>query len=56
MIANRHRNGLKTMETPRRFRFHPEVGGLSVPSPLNYQPWFAIAEFVDNRMSTLTKD
>ena len=40
------------MSTPQKIQIRPGVGILSVLSHLNYQPWFAIAEFVDNSIQS----
>ena len=40
------------MDTPQKVQIRPGVGILSVLSHLNYQPWFAIAEFVDNSIQS----
>ena len=40
------------MGTPQKIQIRPGVGILSVLSHLNYQPWFAIAEFVDNSIQS----
>ena len=40
------------MGTPQKVQIRPGVGILSVLSHLNYQPWFAIAEFVDNSIQS----
>ena len=40
------------MSTPQKVQIRPGVGILSVLSHLNYQPWFAIAEFVDNSIQS----
>ena len=40
------------MSTPQKVQIRPGVGILSVLSRLNYQPWFAIAEFVDNSIQS----
>ena len=40
------------MGTPQKVQILPGVGILSVLSHLNYQPWFAIAEFVDNSIQS----
>ena len=40
------------MGTPQKIQIRPGVGILSVLSHLNYKPWFAIAEFVDNSIQS----
>lgn len=40
------------MSTQQKVQIRPGVGILSVLSHLNYQPWFAIAEFVDNSIQS----
>ena len=40
------------MSTPQKIQIRPGVGILSVLSHLNYKPWFAIAEFVDNSIQS----
>ena len=40
------------MSTPQKIQIRPGVGILSVLSHLNYKPWFAIAEFVDNAIQS----
>ena len=40
------------MSTSQKVQIRPGVGILSVLSHLNYQPWFAIAEFVDNSIQS----
>ena len=40
------------MDTLQKVQIRPGVGILSVLSHLNYQPWFAIAEFVDNSIQS----
>lgn len=40
------------MSTPQKVQIRPGVGILSVLSHLNYKPWFAIAEFVDNSIQS----
>lgn len=37
---------------PQKIQIRPGVGILSVLSHLNYKPWFAIAEFVDNSIQS----
>src|SRR5262245_41002868 len=38
--------------TDERVNIRPEVSILSVLKHLNYKPWFAIAEFVDNALQS----
>src|SRR5438874_6735608 len=38
--------------TPDRVNIRPGVGILSVLRHLNYKPWFALAEFVDNALQS----
>src|SRR5438874_13303831 len=38
--------------TPDRVNIRPGVGILSVLRHLNYKPWFALAEFVDNSLQS----
>ena len=40
------------MTEPQTIQIRPGVGILSVLSHLNYKPWFAIAEFVDNSVQS----
>lgn len=40
------------MTEPQTIQIRPGVGILSVLSHLNYKPWFAIAEFVDNSIQS----
>ena len=40
------------MSKPQKVQIRPGVGILSVLSHLNYKPWFAIAEFVDNSIQS----
>lgn len=40
------------MDIPQKIQIRPGVGILSVLSHLNYKPWFAIAEFVDNSIQS----
>ena len=40
------------MGAPQKIQIRPGVGILSVLSHLNYKPWFAIAEFVDNSIQS----
>ena len=40
------------MDTLQKIQIRPGVGILSVLSHLNYKPWFAIAEFVDNSIQS----
>ena len=40
------------MSTPQKIQIRPGVGILSVLRHLNYKPWFAIAEFVDNSIQS----
>src|SRR5258708_11515658 len=39
----------------RRVNIRPGVGILSVLRHLNYKPWFAMAEFVDNSLQSYTR-
>ena len=40
------------MSIPQKIQIRPGVGILSVLSRLNYQSWFALAEFVDNSIQS----
>lgn len=40
------------METPERISIQPEVGMYAAFARLNYKPWFALAEFVDNSIQS----
>jgi histidine kinase/DNA gyrase B/HSP90-like ATPase len=42
----------ETRNTPDRVNIRPGVGILSVLRHLNYKPWFAMAEFVDNSLQS----
>src|SRR5258708_16820181 len=40
----------------RRVNIRPGVGILSVLRHLNYKPWFAMAEFVDNSLQSYSRN
>lgn len=42
----------ETLEVPQRVSIRPGVSILSVLRHLNYRPWFAMAEFVDNSLQS----
>ena len=42
----------KNSKSHERVNIRPEVSILSVLRHLNYRPWFAMAEFVDNSLQS----
>ena len=40
------------LEEPLPVNIRPDVGMLSVLPALNYRPWYALAEFVDNSLQS----
>jgi hypothetical protein len=47
---------MKSQEAPLAVNIRPEVTILSVLQHLNYKPWFALAEFVDNSLASFLRN